>query len=107
VTTTRQADELVVLRAADAAVRDLVQLTGRVTSLSARDTPVVHLDVVVEDPTGSVRCTFFGRRGIPGVTRGTRLRVEGRLVIYQGRRCLLNPAYELLSATCTAPVASS
>ncbi len=56
----------------------------------------VALEVLVEDPTGTIRCLFFGRRELPGVAVGTKVRVRGRVALFAGRRCLLNPGYELV-----------
>ena len=83
-------------------LRDYVELTGTVEELCVREDEVRALDGVGADRVGKVRCTFLGRTSIPGICVGVRLRVQGRLVLFHRRRCLLNPLYELVGPSCGA-----
>lgn len=76
-------------------------------SIESRTRPTVMLDVVVDDGTGSLVCTFFGRHDIPGLHVGGRVHVSGRLVRYRDRQCLLNPAYVLTDEGCSPSATSS
>lgn len=89
-------DDEVVRRIADARLRTRCDVVGVVASAGRSAGRSVALDVVLSDGTGHLLCHFFGRDAIAGVVVGARLRVAGRLVIYHSRRCLLNPAYELV-----------
>jgi RecG-like helicase len=85
--------------------RQRCELVATVVAIEAHERPSLVLDVIVDDGTGTLRCTFFGRQAIPGLDVGRRVAVAGRLVRYRNRRCLLNPAYELLdgdSSTATS-----
>jgi len=90
----------VVRTAGRARLRDFCDVSGSVDELECVHSVHVALDVIVADDTGRLRCRFLGRTSIPGVRVGSRLRVSGRLVSFQGRRCLLNPSYELLGSAC-------
>jgi hypothetical protein len=76
--------------------RTRVALTADVVAVCARVEPLYALDVVLSDGTGELACCFSGRRSIPGIAVGTRLRVAGRVVRVRGQSVLLNPAYELV-----------
>lgn len=82
-------------------------MSGSIVSLEAFERPTVVLDVTVDDGTGTLVCTFFGRREIHGFSVGRRVRVSGRLARYRDRQCLLNPAYELGDAGCASCATSS
>ncbi len=58
------------------------------------DAPALECRLV--DGTGEIGVVFLGRRAVPGVDLGTRIRIEG--VVGEGRRgpAVLNPSYELL-----------
>jgi len=90
-------DDVVVRCVRDVRLRSRCDVEGVVASAGRATGPTVAIDVVVADGTGRLLCHFFGRDAIPGIAVGTRLRVTGRLVTYRSRRCLLNPAYELLA----------
>ncbi|HEV3328451.1 MAG TPA: hypothetical protein VGZ33_03570 [Acidimicrobiales bacterium] len=91
-------DDEVVRSIAEVRLRTRCDVEGEVASVGRATGSTVALDVVLSDGTGHLLCHFFGRDAISGVTVGSRLRVEGRLVTYRSRRCLLNPAYELVGA---------
>ncbi|MGE3620108.1 MAG: amino acid permease [Acidimicrobiia bacterium] len=77
--------------------RDDVEIAGHVRSVRVaplRDAPT--FEVVVADHTAAVSLVFLGRRGIPGIQVGTRLRARGTVGIHKDRLALLNPLYELI-----------
>ncbi len=76
----------------------MVRVEGLVRTLQVRpwaDVPTLECRLV--DDTGAVRVVFLGRRAIPGVDIGTRMRVEGRVGESRGTLAVLNPDYELLA----------
>jgi RecG-like helicase len=69
---------------------------GRVMSMAIR--PVEQnsvLAVEVADETGTLTALFYGRKHIPGVECGGRLRLSGTVGIRNGRPVMINPVYEL------------
>jgi hypothetical protein len=52
------------------------------------------LEAILFDGTGDATVVFMGRRGIPGLTLGTRLIVEGVLAEKDGRLRMVNPRFE-------------
>jgi amino acid transporter len=75
-----------------------VVVEGRVISLAIR--PVEQnsvLAVEITDGTGTLTALFYGRKRIPGVICGTRLRLQGPAGFKAGRPVMINPLYELLS----------
>jgi amino acid transporter len=82
---------------AEVRFRQRVTVEGRVRSLRVQPLAAApSIEVVLMDGTGALSAVFFGRREIPGVSVGTRMRVEGRAGEHRGRLALLNPTYELL-----------
>jgi amino acid transporter len=78
--------------------RQRVTVEGRVRSVRVQPLAAApSIEVVLVDDTGALSAVFFGRRAIPGVTAGTRMRVEGMAGESRGRLALLNPTYELLA----------
>jgi hypothetical protein len=74
-----------------------VTVEGRVISLSIR--PVEQnsvLAVEVADETGTLTALFYGRKHIPGLECGSRIRLQGSVGIRNGRPVMINPIYELL-----------
>ena len=70
---------------------------GRVISMAIR--PVERnsvLAIEVADETGTLTALFYGRKHIPGVECGGRLRLSGTVGIRNGRPVMINPVYELL-----------
>ncbi len=69
---------------------------GTVTTVTLRpqgDVPA--LEAELSDGTGSLVLVWLGRRSIPGVEPGARLRVEGFVACRDARKMLYNPRYEL------------
>jgi RecG-like helicase len=52
------------------------------------------LEALVSDGTGEVVVMFMGRRGISGLTLGTRVVVEGVLAEQRGELRMMNPRLE-------------
>jgi len=101
------AHELVARSIREARVRARCEIVGRVVTVAAAPGRLEALDVVVDDGSGTLLCHFQGRRSIPGVLGGTWLRVDGTLVIYRARACLLNPSYEFVDADSAGTPVSS
>jgi hypothetical protein len=75
-----------------------VTVEGRVISLAIR--PVEQnsvLAVEVADQTGTLTALFYGRKQIPGVICGSRLRLQGPAGFKADRPVMINPLYELIS----------
>jgi amino acid transporter len=86
------------VRIADVRCRERVSVEGRVRALRVRPlADVPSLECVLIDDTGSVSVVFHGRREIPGITIGTRLRVTGTAIDHHGRLAILNPTYALVA----------
>jgi hypothetical protein len=86
-----------VVPTAEVRPRQMVRVEGQVRTLQVRpwaDVPTLECGLV--DDTGGVRVVFLGRRSIPGIDIGTRMRVEGRVGESRGRLAVLNPDYELM-----------
>lgn len=89
-------------KAGGTAVRELPDrrqacVCGTVRSVTLRPragVPALVADLY--DGTGTLTVVWLGRRQIPGIVAGRRLRVRGRVAQRDGRPVLFNPAYELL-----------
>jgi hypothetical protein len=83
------------VRIRDAPVRERVRLAGVIRRLTVF--PVEgqeSLEALLFDGTGDAVVVFMGRRGIHGLTLGTRLIVEGVLAEKRGVRRIVNPRFE-------------
>ena len=83
----------------DCADREMVRLTGTISCVTVHPRgghPALEVDL--RDGSGTVRLVWLGRRQIPGIDAGRRLRVAGRICCRDGDRVIFNPRYELLSA---------
>jgi hypothetical protein len=82
---------------AEVRFRQRVTVEGRVRSLRVQPLAAApSIEAVLVDDSGALSAVFFGRRSIPGVSVGSRMRVEGMAGESRGRLALLNPTYELL-----------
>jgi RecG-like helicase len=84
---------------AEAPDRRQVRIAGvirRLTVFPIEDAEA--LEVLLYDGTGELTATFMGRRGIEGLTLGTKVILDGVIGEQHGRRRMLNPRLEL-SAT--------
>ena len=55
------------------------------------------LEAELHDGTGSLKLIWMGRRVIPGIIPGVKMRVEGRITLHEGNPSIFNPAYELVT----------
>ncbi|MGZ4677301.1 MAG: OB-fold nucleic acid binding domain-containing protein [Acidimicrobiia bacterium] len=78
--------------------RDLTTVEGTVRSLRTRPWTEgsASLECTILDATGGIELVFLGRRRIPGIALGTRIRATGRVGAHHDRLSLLNPVYELV-----------
>jgi amino acid transporter len=75
-----------------------VTVEGRVVSIAIR--PVEQnsvLAVEVGDGSGTLTALFYGRKQIPGVICGSKVRLQGPAGFKAGRPVMINPLYELIS----------
>ncbi len=78
--------------------RERVVVEGRIASVRVTpicDSPALACELF--DETGGVVVLFYGRRQIPGVVPGRRMRVTGRVGNVEGQLAIANPSYELLA----------
>ncbi|MBV9315583.1 MAG: OB-fold nucleic acid binding domain-containing protein [Pseudonocardia sp.] len=77
-----------------------VTVVGRLRSveLSPKDAAAT-LEAELFDGTEGITLIWVGRRRIPGIEPGRRIKVRGRLALRQGRKVLYNPYYELRQAS--------
>ena len=80
---------------AEARLRQRCEFTGIVSSVERSVRPIYLVEVVIDDGTAQLPLFFFGNRRLSNMAPGWRVQVEGTLVRFRGRRCLLNPVYEL------------
>jgi RecG-like helicase len=83
------------VRIADAPLRQPIRIAGvirRMTVLPMQGKEA--LQALVSDGTGEVTIVFMGRRGIGGLSLGTRVVVEGVLAEYRGEVRAVNPRLE-------------
>ncbi len=80
-----------------AAPRTLVGVEGRVMSVtvSPADAPPT-LVARIDDGTGAMDAVFMGRREVPGIEPGGRIRLHGRVTADEQAPRIFNPRYELL-----------
>lgn len=70
---------------------------GTVRSVTLRPRAgVPALVAELYDGTGTLTVVWLGRRQIPGICAGRRLRVHGRVAQRDGKPVVFNPSYELL-----------
>ena len=75
-------------------------MVGRLRSveLSPKDAAAT-LEAELFDGTDDVTLIWVGRRRIPGIEPGRKIKVRGRMAIRNGRKVLYNPYYELRQAS--------
>jgi amino acid transporter len=81
--------------------RRQARVAGRVKTLHVQPwSGVPTLECVLVDNSGeSIVLVFLGRRSIPGVRSGTMMAVEAAVGKHHGKLAMINPLYEILSAT--------
>jgi hypothetical protein len=79
--------------------RDVATIEGTIRSVRARPwgDGVATLECTVLDASGGIEVVFLGRRAIPGIELGARIRARGRVGAHHRRLAILNPVYELLA----------
>ena len=83
------------VRIGDAPPRDRVKIAGvikRITVFPMQGQE--SLEALVSDGTGEIIVVFMGRRGIGGLTLGTRVVVEGVIGVQHGTARMINPRLE-------------
>lgn len=97
---TRDTDRSGANRACDCRCGDAVVMVGRLRSveLSPKDAAAT-LEAELFDGTDGVTLIWVGRRRIPGIEPGRRIKVRGRMAVRDGRKVLYNPYYELRQAS--------
>lgn len=79
--------------------RELVRVSGVLSSVTVRPREGVRaLAAELFDGSGSLTLVFLGRRDVPGIEAGRRLRAEGRVAVLEGVPTIFNPRYELQGA---------
>jgi amino acid transporter len=77
--------------------RQHTKVAGRLYTLRVQPHGgIASLECTLVDETGGIALVFLGRRSIPGLKVGVRLRVEGTVGEDHGRLAILNPTYEFL-----------
>jgi len=77
--------------------RQRVDLTGRVKSMQVQPwSGIATLVVNLADERGQIQVVFLGRRDLPGLVVGRKLRVQGMVGQHRGQLALLNPTYEFV-----------
>jgi hypothetical protein len=78
--------------------RQAACVCGTVRSVTLRPRAgVPALVAELYDGSGMLTVVWLGRRSIPGIEAGRRLRVRGRVAQREGRPVVFNPEYELLA----------
>jgi amino acid transporter len=81
--------------------RTRATVAGKVKSIRVRplgDGPTVEC-VLVDGSGEGITLVFLGRQSIAGVQNGTLLKAEGMVGKHRGKLAIINPVYELLSAS--------
>jgi amino acid transporter len=77
--------------------RQRTALEGRVRSVSVspvKGSPALEAELY--DSSGGITLVFYGRRSIPGIEPGAKMRVEGMVGEMEGHLAMANPTYRLL-----------
>lgn len=76
--------------------RERVVLRGTIRTVTLpTDAEFPRLEAEFDDGSGIITLVWMGRREVPGIQAGSKLRVEGRLSSNRGGWALYNPRYEL------------
>ena len=76
--------------------REAVCVLGTLRTVTFRPRAgVPALQAELWDGTGAVTVVWLGRRSIPGIMPGRRIKVRGRITALRGQRVIYNPIYEL------------
>lgn len=55
------------------------------------------LEADLNDGTGTLKLIWMGRRVIPDILPGVKLRVHGRISLHEGNPAVFNPGYEIVA----------
>ena len=87
-------------RACDCRCGEEVTVVGRLRSVDiCPKDAAASLEAELFDGTEGVILIWVGRRHIPGIEAGRRMKVRGRLAMRNGQKVLYNPYYELRQAS--------
>jgi amino acid transporter len=89
------------MQIADLEWRQRGRVAGRVKRLRVQPHGGVQsLECVLVDSSGhAITLVFLGRKSIPGVSTGSRLMADAMVGKHHGKLAMINPNYQLLSAT--------
>ena len=80
--------------------REPVCILGTLRTVTFRPRAgVPALEAELWDGTGSVTVIWLGRREIPGIDPGRKIKLRGRITSLRGLRAIYNPIYELRSSS--------
>lgn len=80
----------------EARPRARVTVAGEVRTVALRPrVDVPAMDVELWDGTDAIHLVWLGRRSIPGISPGIRLRATGRVTVQRRALTIFNPAYEI------------
>lgn len=82
---------------ADVVLRQRCTVEGWVIDVTAYEYPWVRLDVDITDGSALLVLRFMGRREVPGIDPGRRVRADGTPAEAHGQRVILNPSYSFLT----------
>jgi hypothetical protein len=87
-------------RACDCRCGEEVTMVGRLRSVEiCPKDAAASLEAELFDGTEGVTLIWVGRRRIPGIEAGRKIKVRGRMAVRNGRKVLYNPYYELRQAS--------
>ncbi|HEX6055525.1 MAG TPA: OB-fold nucleic acid binding domain-containing protein [Intrasporangium sp.] len=93
----REGAEAGVVTIREARPRARVTVVGEVRTMSLRPrVDVPALDVELWDGSDALHLVWLGRRSIPGISPGIRLRATGRVTLQRRTVTIFNPAYEVI-----------
>jgi hypothetical protein len=80
--------------------REAVCILGTLRTVTFRPRAgVPALEAELWDGTGSVTVIWLGRRDIPGIDPGRKIKLRGRITSLRGLRAIYNPIYELRASS--------
>ncbi|MDV3220880.1 OB-fold nucleic acid binding domain-containing protein [Intrasporangium sp.] len=83
----------------EARPRARVTVAGEVRTVALRPrVDVPALDVELWDGVDAIHLVWLGRRSIPGISPGIRLRATGRVTVQRRTLTIFNPAYEIVGS---------
>ena len=78
--------------------RQRVMVSGRIRALRVQPwSGVPALECTLADDSGGIAVVFLGRREVPGINVGVKLKAQGVIGEHHGQLAMLNPVYEILA----------